>query len=41
MSKNTTQIKAAIVREKGGPFSIERRRFTSPCPPRRDTAGKL
>ena len=23
MSKNTTQIKAAVVREKGGPFSIE------------------
>jgi len=22
-SKNTTQIKAAVVREKGGPFSIE------------------
>src|SRR3977135_215715 len=23
MSKNTTQIEAAVVREKGGPFSIE------------------
>ena len=23
MSKNTTQIRAAVVREKGGPFSIE------------------
>jgi diaminopimelate decarboxylase len=23
MNKNTTQIKAAVVREKGGPFSIE------------------
>ena len=23
MSNNTTQIKAAVVREKGGPFSIE------------------
>src|SRR5579863_2251641 len=23
MSKNTTQIKAAVVREKGGPFNIE------------------
>jgi aryl-alcohol dehydrogenase len=23
MSKNTTQIKAAVAREKGGPFSIE------------------
>ena len=23
MSKNTTQIKAAVVREKGGPFSVE------------------
>jgi aryl-alcohol dehydrogenase len=23
MSKNTTQIKAAVVREKGGPFHIE------------------
>jgi hypothetical protein len=25
MSKNTTQIKAAVVREKGGPFSIASR----------------
>jgi len=24
MSKNTTQIKAAVVREKGGPFNLER-----------------
>ena len=23
MSKNTTQIKAAVVREKGGPFNVE------------------
>jgi aryl-alcohol dehydrogenase len=23
MSKNTTQIKAAVVREKGGPFKVE------------------
>ena len=23
MSKNTTQIKAAVVREKGGPFNLE------------------
>jgi len=23
MSKNTTQIRAAVVREKGGPFNVE------------------
>ena len=23
MSKNSTQIKAAVVREKGGPFNVE------------------
>jgi aryl-alcohol dehydrogenase len=30
MSKNTTQIKAAVVREKGGPFSIETLSLESP-----------
>src|SRR6202162_2048832 len=29
-SKNTTQIKAAVVREKGGPFSIETLSLESP-----------
>jgi aryl-alcohol dehydrogenase len=33
MSKNTTQIKAAVVREKGGPFNVET--LTLECP-RRD-----
>src|SRR6202158_3317508 len=30
MSKNTTQIRAAVVREKGGPFSIETLSLESP-----------
>ena len=30
MSKNTTQIKAAVVREKGGPFSIEKLSLEGP-----------
>jgi hypothetical protein len=30
MCKNTTQIKAAVVREKGGPFSIETLSLESP-----------
>jgi aryl-alcohol dehydrogenase len=33
MSKNTRQIKAAVVREKGGPFNIETLTLE---PPRRD-----
>src|SRR6266480_6681323 len=32
MSKNTTQIKAAVVREKGGPFSIETLSLEGPRP---------
>jgi aryl-alcohol dehydrogenase len=30
MSKNTTQIRAAVVREKGGPFGIETLSLESP-----------
>jgi aryl-alcohol dehydrogenase len=30
MGKNTTQIKGAVVREKGGPFSIETLSLESP-----------
>jgi hypothetical protein len=32
MSKNTTQIKATVVREKGGPFNIETPNFGSSAP---------
>jgi len=37
MSKNTTHIKATVVREKGGPFNIET--LTLEAPRRDDTAG--
>jgi aryl-alcohol dehydrogenase len=38
MSNTTTQIRAAVVREKGGPFSIETLSLEGP---RRDEVGFL
>jgi hypothetical protein len=34
MSKNTTQIKAAVVREKGERFNVEALTFEGPAPKR-------